>query len=148
MKRRGPRTRNVVLLVLVLVFAMLVLALWIGSDTGVPFAVLGALGITFGLLGVVLTVLTVRLHETRTQKTFFILTGVSAAGIPVCAILHNLVYALFIELFGKEFWGPRGDEPFFFILAVLVCPALFVIGAAASGVLLIRARLTGNEAHA
>jgi len=41
------------------------------------------------------------------------LTGVSATGMPVCVIVHNFVYGLFIALFGEEFWGPGGDEPLF-----------------------------------
>ena len=150
MRSRGPRARNVVLLLLVFIFAILVLVLAFGRSLrslGLPFPVLAGLAIVFGLLGVALTVLTIRLRETRTQKTLFILTGVSAAGIPVCAILHNLVYGLFIALFGKGFWGPGGDEPVFFILAIFLCPALFVIGAAASGILLLKARITGNGAE-
>ena len=44
----------------------------------------------------------------------------------VAIVLHNLVYALFIILFGENFWI-GGDEPFFFILAIIVIPAYFVI---------------------
>jgi len=62
---------------------------------------------------VVLTVLTGRYGESKTQKRLFILTGVSATGMPVCVIVHNFVYGLFIALFGEEFWGPGGDEPLF-----------------------------------
>ena len=39
------------------------------------------------------------------------------------------------------------DEPVFFILAASICPALFLIGAAASGILLLRGRTKGNEAE-
>lgn len=38
-----------------------------------------------------------------------------------CVILHNVVYALF-----RDSFGPGGDEPFFFLLAVLVLPAWFL----------------------
>jgi Ni/Fe-hydrogenase subunit HybB-like protein len=96
-------------------------------------------------LGVTLTVLTVRLRETGIQKTLFMLTGVSAAAIPVCAILHNFVYGPLAVRFGKEFWGPGGDEPVFFVLAIFVCPALFLIGTAGSGFLFLKARFTGNK---
>jgi hypothetical protein len=68
------------------------------------------------------------------QKFFFILTGASAVCIPIFAILHNVVYGLF-------FHGKDGDEAVFFILAVLVCPALFVLGMLGSLVLLISGRL-------
>ena len=144
MKISGSRARNVILLVLVLIFAILALGLTIGRSLGLPFLVLAILAIVFGLLGVFLTVLTVRLRETKTQKTLFILTGVSAAGIPVCATLHNLVHGLFISIFGKRFWGPSGDEPVFFVLAIFVFPALFLIGAAASCIILLKARKTGS----
>ena len=143
MKTRGPQTRNAVLLVLVLLFAVLALA--IARVITLHFFVIAALSVVFGLLGLVLIVLTARLTETRTQKTLFVLTGVSAAGIPVCVILHNLVYGLFIAWFGKGFWGPGGDEPVLFVLAVFVCPALFLISAVASGILLLKARITRNE---
>ncbi len=35
----------------------------------------------------------------------------------LCVILHNLTYALFRPVF-----GPDGDEPVFFLLAVVVIP--------------------------
>jgi hypothetical protein len=140
------RARNFLLLVLVILFA--VLAAGIARAIKLPFAVLGVLGVLFGLLGVMLTVQTVRLRETRTRKILFMLTGVSATGIPVCVVLHNLVYALCIQLFGKEFWGPNGDEPVFFILGVLILPVLFLIGAVASGILLIRKRMPDDDAAA
>lgn len=39
----------------------------------------------------------------------------------LCVVMHNIVYALF-----REFFGPHGDEPFFFLLAVVVIPLYFV----------------------
>jgi hypothetical protein len=38
-----------------------------------------------------------------------------------CVVLHNLVYALF-----RRYFGAKGDEPFFFLLAVVVIP-LYVL---------------------
>ncbi len=102
--------------------------------------VLICLTVVFFLLGAVLVVLTAKLKESGVRKFFFILTGASAIGIPVCAVLHNLVYGLCVK-FGWVFWGEGGDEPFFFILALFVCPALFVIGSLGSIVLLVTARL-------
>ena len=135
--------RAAVLCVLVLVFAALVLSL--SRVVRVPFFVMAGLGIAFGVLGLVLVVLTARRSEARIRKVFFMLAGASAAGIPICVILHNLVYGLFILWFGKDFWGRGGDEPVFFILGVLVCPALFLVGAVGSGVLLVKARLARNR---
>lgn len=37
-------------------------------------------------------------------------------------LLHNAVYALF-----RDSFGPGGDEPFFFLLAVIVIPAYFSV---------------------
>ena len=42
-------------------------------------------------------------------------------------------------------WGKGGDETIFFILAIFVLPALFVIGALGSIVLLTLARLRKKE---
>ena len=58
-------------------------------------------------------------------KKFLLLTGASAVGFLVFVILHNAVYGLF----GVE-------EPFFFILAVIVCPLGFLVGAIGTVVLL------------
>jgi hypothetical protein len=117
------KIRNIIFSTLVVIFAVLVF--WIVCrgrfcGQGLYLSVIAMLGITFGLLGIVLAVLTAKLKEPKIQKIFFILTGGSAAGIPVCAILHNVVYGLFFH--GK------GDEAVFFILAILVLPALFALG--------------------
>ena len=39
----------------------------------------------------------------------------------ICVLMHNVIYALF-----QDFFGPRGDEPFFLIFAVIIFPAYFV----------------------
>lgn len=139
MKARSVHIRNATFAVLVAIFAILIMAIY--GLIGLPFFVIAVAAVAFGLLGLLLVVLTARLREAKVQKVFFILAGASAAGMPLCAILHNLVYGLFIIWFGKDFWGPGGDEPVFFILALLVCPALFLIGTVGSIVLLIRARI-------
>jgi hypothetical protein len=94
---------------------------------------LGALG-----LGITLLVLTVRAKMRGLLKKFFLLTGASAIGLPASAVLHNLVYALFIYFFGEGFWGAGGDEPVFFILATIVCPLGFLTGAIGSIVLFVK----------
>lgn len=35
----------------------------------------------------------------------------------ICVVLHNAVYAMF-----HDYFAPNGDEPFFFLLAVIVIP--------------------------
>jgi len=91
-----------------------------------PFAV-------FFLLGVVLIVLTVREKIAGMLKAFFLLTGASAAGIFVFILLHNAVYGLADYWFSVEF-----EEPFFFIMAILVCPLAFLVGAIGSIILAIK----------
>ncbi|HBG77697.1 MAG TPA: hypothetical protein DDW84_02445 [Phycisphaerales bacterium] len=126
------KIRSIIFAMLIVIFAVLVFLI-LGQGGKLPFSVIAGLGISFALLGIVLIALTVRLKELKTQKIFFILTGVSAAGIPVCAILHNVVYALFFH--GKG----GGDEAVFFILAIIMLPALFVIGTIGSIATLIYA---------
>jgi hypothetical protein len=92
-------------------------------------------------LGIALIVLAVKANFTKISKIFFILTGASAIGIVAGAILHNLVYALFIKLFGEGFWAGIGDEPVFFILAVIVCPIVLLVGIIGSIVLIAKKRI-------
>ncbi|MGB3346418.1 MAG: hypothetical protein WBA71_04095 [Candidatus Humimicrobiia bacterium] len=99
-------------------------------------------GIIFFLLGIALIFLSVREKIDRLLKKFLILTGASAIGIPIGIILHNLFYALFILLFGADFWERTGlgDEPFFFILALIVCPIAFLVGVMGSIVRFLKTR--------
>jgi hypothetical protein len=106
-------------------------------------AIFGGAIALFGLgvvgLGVTLLVLTVKAKVRGILKKFFLLTGASAAGLPVFAVLHNLVYGLLIYFFGANFWARTGgDEPVFFILAITVCPIAFLVGAIGSIVLFSR----------
>ncbi len=105
-------------------------------------ALFGGTVALFGLgmvgLGVTLLVLTKKAKVRGMPKKFLLLTGASAVGLPVFAILSNVVYALFILWFGEGFWGAGGDEPFFFILATIVCPVAFLVGAIGSIVLKFR----------
>jgi len=89
------------------------------------------------LLAVALLVFTLREKVAGLLKSFFLLTAASAVGVFVFILLHNAVYGLFIHFFGEGFWN-GGDEPVFFILAVIVCPLGFLTGAVGSIVLRIR----------
>ena len=95
-----------------------------------PFAV-------FFLLGIALIVLTLREKVEGILKKFFLLAGASAVGVLVFILLHNAVYGLFIYFFGEGFWN-GGDEPFFFIMAIIVCPLGFLVGVVGSIVLAIK----------
>jgi hypothetical protein len=148
MPEKSRRIRNFIFLALVLIFAIL-LALFSpgGRLLHLPFAVVVVLAIALGVLGLALVVLTARLKEPGAQKIFFVLAGASAAGVPIFAVLHNLVYGLFIWWFGKGFWEAHGmpDEPVFFILAILICPALFLVGTAVSILFLIKETIDSNR---
>ena len=78
-------------------------------------------------LGIPLLIFTLKSQLRKGHKVFLILTSSSLIGIPVFAILHNLVYATSIRIFGEGAWG-NGDEPFFFILAAIVCPIAYLVG--------------------
>lgn len=104
------------------------------------FSIFGA---AFFLLGVALIYFTVKEKVKGISKKFLLLTGASAVGLPVFAALHNLVYALLILWFGEDFWGPGGDEPVFFTLAIIVCPLGFLTGAIGTVVLTIKNKRAG-----
>lgn len=101
------------------------------------FAFLIASGTVFFLLGVALIFLTVREKVRGKLKKFFILTGASSAGFFVSFLLHNAIYGLLIYWFGADFWK-GGDEPFFFVMATVVCPVGFLVGVVGSIVIAIK----------
>jgi len=148
MKIKAIQIRNIIFWAIVVIFAALVAGItkrWFFCGHRMPLLVFAVIAIIFCALAITLLVLTLKLKEPLIRRIFFILTGASAAGIPICVILHNLVYGLLIAWFGRDFWGKGGDEPVFFILAVLVCPALFAVGMLGSIVLLISDRLRKKE---
>jgi hypothetical protein len=89
------------------------------------------------LLGIALLVFTLREQVAGRLRAFFLLTAASAAGVFVFVLLHNAVYGLFSYFFGEGFWN-GGDEPVFFILATIVCPLGFLVGAIGSIVLRLK----------
>jgi len=94
----------------------------------VLFPVIAILGFIFFLLGILLIYYTIKLKIEGKLKWFLILTGIPPIIALVSVILHNLVYGLMIYIFGQDFWGQGGDEAFFFILALIVCPIIFLVG--------------------
>ncbi len=78
-------------------------------------------------LGVTLLVLTVKKKVAGLLKKFLLLTGASPVGLAVFAVLHNVVSGLF-----------NIEEPVFFIIATIVCPIGFLVGAVGTIVLAIR----------
>jgi hypothetical protein len=146
MKAEAVQIRNAIFCVMIVIFVLLVaVVLSFGRLMGLklPPSTMIYLAVAFFVLAAALVVLTIKLKESGIRKFFFILTGVSAAGIPICAVLHNLVFALCIK-FNCIYWK-GSDEPVFFILAIFVFPALFVIGLLGSIVLLVTTRLRKKE---
>jgi hypothetical protein len=72
----------------------------------------------FFLLGAALITLTLKVKITGKIKALLLLTGASAAGMPVFIVLHNVASGL---------W--HTEEPVFFILATIICPLAFLVGA-------------------
>jgi hypothetical protein len=134
-------------------WALIGFTIVIGGFLFIPIPALGAFrmssflfpsmvsaGAIFLLLGVTLIVLTVREKVGGMLRKFFLLTGASAPGIIVSILLHSAVYALFIYFFGEDFWTRVGleDEPFFFMMAIFVCPLGFLVGAIGSIVIRVK----------
>jgi len=101
-----------------------------GNDTVMwllAIAPLLVVGVLLLVVGIVLILTTIKGKVTGKLKKFQLLAGASALGIPVFAILHNIVYMLGIMWFGESAFG-NGDEPVFFILAAIVCPLGLLVG--------------------
>jgi hypothetical protein len=130
---------------LISIASMFVLVPILGRSTGdspLRFSVFAALPVFFGL-GVALLVLTIKRKVPGLLQKFLLLAGSSAVGLLIFGILHNLVTALLISVFN---FGTDFDEPVFFMLATIVCPLGFLVGAIGSIVLGIKDRqLTASQ---
>lgn len=149
MKNKTLQRRNTLFFTLIALFIILFASFSLQiTDIEISFSIIAILAFIASLLGILLIVFTLHLKEDKKHKFFFILTGASIIGIPIFAILHNLVYGLFIYFFGADFWNRTasgGDEAFFFILALLVCPICFIIGAVGSVVVLLKDKKRAAE---
>ena len=103
------------------------------------------LRVVLSLSGIALIILAARARFTKISKAFFVLTGSAALGIGLSIILHNLVFALLIKLFGEGIWSGMGDEPVFFILATIVCPLALLVGAIGSMVFIAKKKVIIKE---
>lgn len=101
------------------------------------------------ILGLLLLIFTLKLQPRSLLKKFLLLTSASSLGMVGGAVLHNLLYALFIYFFGPDFWERIGigDEPVFFFIAVVISPLAFLVGLIGTLVILIKARLKRKEAR-
>ena len=100
-----------------------------------------AVGVLLLVFGIVIILITIKRKVTGKLKKFQLLAGASALGIPVFAVLHNVSYMLGVTWFGESAFG-NGDEPVFFILAVIVCPLGLLVGGIGSIIIRIRHRRT------
>ncbi len=120
-----------------LFYALLVSTMGIALSFLKPISRVG-MPLTFSItmisavLGLLLVVFSIKAMDTKKTRALFIVNGASILGIPVFAVMHNLVYALLISVFGRDFWGEGGDEPFFFILALIICPLVYLTTTALS----------------
>ena len=104
-------------------------------------------GIILVILGSILIGLTLVQKVEGKLKKFLILTGASAAGFFIFALLHNIFYALeqvtshitILSYLMKAF------EVIFFLIAIFACPIGFLIGVIGSIVLFIKKRKNEQE---
>ncbi len=81
------------------------------------------------MLGVALLFLTVKTKVGGILKAFLLLSGASAVGLPISALLHNVVSALL-----------NVEELVFFMMAVFACPLGFLVGMVGTIMLTIRSK--------
>jgi len=69
--------------------------------------------------------------EKYSPKHFLLLLWLTAQAFLLGIVLHNALYALFWHFACGILWGKvcAGDEPVFFVIALLVVPAGFIVGA-------------------
>ena len=115
---------------LVAVFVIIIVTMFVGVPLAGNFQ-LGFIAfpawIVFLGLGVTLIVLTIKKKVGGKPKKLLLLTGSSAAGFLVFVLLHNVISALF-----------NVEEPVFFILATMVSPLGFLVGAVGTIVLIAK----------
>ena len=123
---------------LLAVFVMLVLSFVAGFSLGYASGIaIMSLSVIFFVLGILLCIVAARSTEDIALKRLLFLAGMSAAGSMVSIVLHNIVFAVF-----KDFWESSGggDEPFFFILGLIVFPIAFLVAVFGSITLMARSK--------
>ncbi|MFC1732882.1 hypothetical protein ACFL6I_21475 [candidate division KSB1 bacterium] len=143
MNHKAKKKFKVVLGILIGIFVMMLSFLFIPfahTFKQILFPLVAILSLVFFVLGIVLIIMTLKKKIKGKLKWFLLLTGASSALILPSVILHNVVYGLLIYLFGEGIWESIGmsDEAFFFIMAIFICPIVFLIGSVGSMTLLIR----------
>ena len=86
-------------------------------------------------------------HSWRKLWKFLILLGASAIGFPLCAYLHNYCYAFGImtaDIIVLHYLFELLHVAFF-LIAIFVCPAFFLVGAVGSAVMCFKIALTSTK---
>lgn len=98
--------------------------------------------VIFSLLGVALIFLALKEKVERVLKKFLILTGASSAGFFISIFLHNAFYALGTITSHITVLNYLMEilHIVFFILAIFVCPLVFLIGVVGTIVLFVKKR--------
>ncbi len=128
---------------LVVIFIVIVSYFIIPSSESIKralFPIIAILGFIFLLLGITLIFLTIKRKIKGKLKIFLLLTGIAAICPLVFSILHNLFYAL--GIIGKNIIIIKYVMEFLhiasFIIALVVSPVGFLVGAIGSIVLFIK----------
>ena len=140
--RKAPRSLLILFWVLLVAFAALVLTVFLPDV--LPFfrpLLLSLMALCF-LLGLALLIVAARWQARTTLRVFWILAGAAPAGFALGSVLHNAFYALAIATAPWPVVSGAMDvlEVAFFLIATLLCPLAFLVGAVGAIVLLLRRR--------
>jgi len=143
MKEKYPKAIFYTMFIIFIAIFALMFSQSFHDNMRLIFPFMAILALIFVILGIVLIIITVKSKLKGRLRKLLIWSGISAIAIPVCSILHNVVYGLFIYFFGPDFWGKGGDEPVFFILSIIVFPIVYLITSIWS-IVLFRKKVKSN----
>lgn len=124
-------TLTITFYLLVVVFALAISIIFIPAFRGFvsgTFMIIS--GVILVILGSILIGLTLVQKVEGKLKKFLMLTGASAAGFFIFALLHNIFYGL-EQITGRIAilsYLMKAFEVIFFLIAIFVCPIGFLIG--------------------
>jgi len=98
--------------------------------------------VVFSLLGALLVFLILKQDIQGKLRKYLLLTGISAISFFIFIFLHNIFYAL-AEISSNVTilkYLMKFLEGMFFIMATLICPLMFLIGAMGSIIIFIKIR--------
>ncbi len=130
----GRRRRKELFILAGIFCALVISAILVGISDNIP-------GIVLCYLAAITLIVAVT-RTWRRRKMFLILLGASVAGFIVFVVLHNVFYGLTILTSHISALSHlmEGFHVAFFIIAVFLCPAAFLVGAVGSIILAIKGR--------